>query len=185
MTPFVNSITDLFSYGTVLLDILAAALFIVLISPLKRMRPMSTFADFIGERAILLSFIVSFLATTGSLFYSEIAGFAPCVLCWWQRLFLYPQTILLFTALFKKDEGIRIHSTILSIFGALIALYHTFVQFGWETSLPCPATGPSCAALYFLKFGYVTIPTMSLTIFGILLLFMLAPNPKKRDIHEL
>lgn len=185
MTPVVQSVTDLFSFGIVVLGIAAVILFIILLTPLKRRGWGREVADFIGERAILLSFIVAFLATAGSLFYSEIAGFAPCVLCWWQRVFLYPQTILLFTAFLKKDENMRLHSLILSGIGALIALYHTFLQFGWESALPCAATGPSCTALYFLEYGYVTIPTMSLTVFVLLLLFMAAPNPKKREVAEL
>lgn len=185
MTPVVQSVTDLFSFGIVVLGAASAVLFVILISPLKRRGWTRDVAEFIGERAILLSFIVSLVATLGSLFYSEIAGFPPCLLCWWQRIFLYPQVILLLTAFIKKDENIRLHSIILSSIGALIAIYHTFIQFGWESVLPCSATGPSCSAFYFLEYGYVTVPTMSLTVFIVILLIMSAPNRKKREVVEL
>lgn len=186
MTPFVQNITDLFSFGVLVLDVLAVLLFLILITPLKRHGWGRTAADFFGERAIFLSFLVALAATGGSLFYSEVAGFAPCVLCWWQRVFLYPQTILLFTAFMRKDENMRLHTFILSGVGALISVYHTFIQFGWESALPCPATGGiSCQVLYFLEYGYITIPTMALTAFVLILLFMSAPNPKKRDVNEL
>lgn len=186
MTLFVRNITDLFSFGVLVLDILAVGLFLILITPLKRRGWGRAVADFFGERAMLLSFFVALVATGGSLFYSEVAGFVPCVLCWWQRIFLYPQTILLFIALLKRDENMRFHAFVLSGVGALISLYHTFVQFGWESAFPCPATGGvSCQVLYFLEYGYVTIPTMALTVFVLILLFMSAPNPKKREIKEL
>ncbi len=185
MTPFAQGITDLLSFGTVVLDVAAVALFVILITPLKRRGVTREIADFVGERAILLAFLTALVATGGSLLYSNIIGFPPCDLCWWQRIFLYPQTILFFTALLKKDEGMRFHAFILSSLGALVALYHTFIQFGGASVLPCAATGPSCTALYFLEYGYVTIPTMSLTIFALILILMAAPNPGKRDLKEL
>lgn len=185
MTPFVQNLTDVLSFFTLAADIAVVALFLLLITPLKRHGRGKKIADFLGERAIFLSFLVAFAATGGSLFYSEVAGFAPCVLCWWQRILLYPQTILLFTAFLKKDENMRLHCSVLSGLGALIALYHTFIQFGGESLVPCSASGTSCTILYFLEYGYITIPTMSLTAFVLLLLFMNMPNPKKRDVLEL
>lgn len=185
MSPFAQNVTNILSFLTLLADIFAVALFLLLVTPLKRRGWGKAVADFFGERAIFLSFLAAFAATFGSLFYSQVAGFAPCDLCWWQRVFLYPQTILLFTAFIKKDENMRLHSFILSSVGGLIALYHTFIQFGGQSLVPCSATGPSCTVLYFLEYGYITIPTMSLTVFVLLLLFMAAPNPKKKEIREI
>jgi len=185
MTPFVQSITNILSFFTLLADIFAVALLLLLVTPLKRHGRGKQIADFFGERAIFLSFLAALAATGGSLFYSAIAGFAPCDLCWWQRIFLYPQTVLLFTAFLKKDENMRLHCSVLSGMGALIALYHTFIQFGGTSIVPCSITGVSCTIIYFIEYGYVTIPTMSLTVFVLLLLLMSAPNPKKKNINEL
>jgi disulfide bond formation protein DsbB len=186
MTPFIQNVTDVFSFGILVLDIAAVALCFILVTPLKRHGIGRDIVDFFGERALFLSFLVALMGTAGSLFYSDVAGFAPCVLCWWQRVFLYPQTILLFTAFLKKDENMRLHSLILSGIGMLFAIYHTFVQFGGESAFPCPAQGgPSCGTFYFLEYGYITVPTMSLTVFILILLFMACPNPKKRDVVEL
>lgn len=185
MTPFVASVSGLLSFFTLLLDLFGAALFFVLVTPLKRTGWGRSFAAFIGERAIFLSFLLALAATGGSLFYSNVAGFAPCELCWWQRIFLYPQTILLLTAFIMKDKNMRLHSIILSSIGAMIALYHTLIQFGGPSIVPCSATGPSCTTLYFLYYGYITVPTMSLTVFALILLFMFAPNPRGREINEL
>lgn len=185
MSSFAQNTTNILSFLTLLADMFAVALFLLLVTPLKRRGWGKAAADFFGERAIFFSFLIAFTATFGSLFYSQVAGFPPCVLCWWQRIFLYPQTILLFTAFLKKDENMRLHSIVLSSVGALIALYHTFIQFGGQSLIPCSATGPSCTVLYFMEYGYITIPTMSLTAFVLLLLFMAAPNPKKKELNEL
>lgn len=185
MTPFAQNITDILSFITLLLDVFAVAFFLLLVTPLKRRGWGKAVADFFGERAIFFSFLVALAATGGSLFYSNVAGFEPCLLCWWQRIFLYPQAILLFTAFLKKDENMRLHSIALSSIGTLIAVYHTFIQFGWQSTLPCTASGVSCQVLYFLEYGYITISTMSLTTFVLLLLFMSAPNPKKKELVEL
>jgi disulfide bond formation protein DsbB len=185
MTPFVQSTTNFVSYLTVLADIFAVFLLVVLITPLRKRGWTKKVAVFIGERAIFLSFLATLAALGGSLFYSEIAGFAPCVLCWWQRVFLYPQAILLFIAFIKKDQLIRLHSIVLSSIGMLISIYNVFLQFGGTAILNCDVGGVTCQHIYFLEYGYVTIPTMSLTIFALMLLFMLSPNPSKKEINEL
>ncbi len=187
MTPFVQNITTVLSFGVVVMDILAALLFFILITPLRRHGWTKRVAEFFGERAILLSFLVAFLSTIGSLFYSDIAQFQPCLLCWWQRIFLYPQAILLLIAFIKKDRLVRLHSIALSGIGALISLYHMFLQLGviGNDLIPCDASGVSCQHVYFIDFGYVTIPTMALTAFALILLFMFAPNPKGNEVMEL
>src|SRR6185437_5155517 len=103
MTPFVQLVTNILSTSVVVLDVLAVLLFIILITPLKRRGAGKKIAEFFGERALLLSFIVALASVGGSLFFSDVAGFQPCLLCWWQRIFLYPQAVILLIALIKKD----------------------------------------------------------------------------------
>jgi disulfide bond formation protein DsbB len=122
-----------------------------------------------------------FVSVASSLFYSEIAGFAPCLLCWWQRIFLYPQAIILFIALFKKDWRVRKYAIALSGLGSLVSIYHTYIQFGGESLAPCPVGGVSCQIVYFVEYGYVTIPTMALTAFGLIILLMLF---RKKEVQE-
>lgn len=126
-----------------------------------------------GRHGLLLAFGVVFFATVSSLFFSSVAGFVPCALCWWQRIFLYPQVILLGLALWKKDSGVVLYGIVLSIIGGVIAIYHTYLQFGGSPILPCSANvAASCAQRYFLEFGYVTIPTMALTSFTLIALLL-------------
>lgn len=128
----------------------------------------------VGKNAILLSFIVVLTATLGSLFYSEIAGYGPCKLCWFQRILMYPQVVLLGMTLFKRDKSIADYIIALSVIGALIAGYHYLLQIGIFPEAACDVVGysVSCAKLFVMQFGYITIPMMSFTAFLLVVLFM-------------
>lgn len=130
--------------------------------------------NFFRKYALVFAFIVALVATLGSLFYSEVAGYEPCKLCWFQRILMYPQVILLGIALLKKDNGIVLYSLSLSFIGALIAGYHYLLQLGIVPSIGCSAVGYSvdCAKRFIMGFGYITIPMMSLTAFLLIISFM-------------
>lgn len=125
----------------------------------------------ISKHVLLLSFIVALTAVAGSLYYSDIAGLPPCKLCWYQRIFVYPLLFIYGLALKKKDRGAVSYGLLLSGVGALIALYHYGIQISQTLAeatsdlVPCSIVGmtPSCSSYFFLEFGYITIPMMSLT----------------------
>src|SRR3989344_3418868 len=121
----------------------------------------------ISEKALWFSFLVALIATSGSLFYSEVAGFEPCKLCWFQRIFMYPQVLLLGMAIWKKDRHIADYGILLAVLGALVAGYHYLLQLGIAPNLPCSAVGysVSCSQVFVMNFGYITIPLMSFTAF--------------------
>lgn len=172
MSPLVSNITNLLSFFVVLGY---GVILLILASLLTRKSSFGkSVLKFFGSRAILFSFLVALGGMVSSLFYSEFAGFAPCNLCWWQRIFLYPQVLLLGLAFKIKDKKFPAYSFALSVVGGLIAAYQTFILFGGTSLIPCPATGPSCTQLYFLNYGFITIPTMSLAAFLLIISFMLA-----------
>ncbi|MBX4189070.1 disulfide bond formation protein B [Candidatus Parcubacteria bacterium] len=135
--------------------------------------------DFIGKRAIILSFLVTLLTIFGSLFYSGVLGFAPCELCWWQRVFLYPQVVLFLTALKNKDKKVFSYSVRLTILALVVALYQVYTLYGGTSFLACTSLGGACTKLYVNAFGYISIPVMSLTTSVYLLI--LAFFSKKYD----
>ena len=125
------------------------------------------YIDFFKRNALLLSFLVALYAVIGSLFFSDIMGYPPCKFCWFQRIFIYPQALILLVALFKKDKSVLLYTFWLSIAGGLIAAYHYAVQnFGISPSIPCSVSGqgPSCDGVFVKEFRYVTIPMMALTV---------------------
>ncbi len=135
-----------------------------------------------GKWGLEGSFLVAFTGTALSLVYSEIIGFVPCYLCWIQRIFLYPQVIILGLALWKKTKDAAIYCSVLSVIGGIIALYNFYGQSFNPNALPeCDALGQvSCAVRYFVEFGYVTIPVMSLTAFLLILLGLHLSNRLKK-----
>jgi disulfide bond formation protein DsbB len=174
MDPFVANVTNFLAYLIVLADILAVALFIILATPLKNRGGGKKLAAFFGDNAIWLSFIVTAGSVIGSLFYSNFAGFVPCLLCWWIRILIYPQAVILLVAIIAKTSDVRKYCLALSWIGLAVSAYDTYLQFGGPAIGDCGVTGVSCEHVYFLEYGYVTIPTMALTAFALILLFMWA-----------
>lgn len=130
----------------------------------------------LGKNGILLSLSIAVASTVFSLFYSEIVGFEPCKLCWLQRIFIYPQVVLLGMAWFKKDFKIVDYALPLVIIGAIVAVYHNYIYYGGTSIFPCDALGlgVSCTRRYVFELGYITIPLMSLTGFLLMLFFLSA-----------
>ena len=157
-----------------------AAVFLLILLLAGRKRWFSVF-NFTANNSFLFAFIVALTATAGSLFYSEIAGFTPCTLCWYQRILMYPQVFLFGVALWKNEYKTADYHIVLSILGALIAGYHYLLQIGVLPELPCSAVGfsVSCAERFTMNLGYITIPLMSLTAFLLIILLMAV---KKRRV---
>ncbi len=142
-------------------------------------------SDFIGKYGILLVFIISLVATCGSLFYSQVMGFAPCELCWFQRVCLFPLVIISGLALIKKDNNIIDYALSLSAVGFLIAFYQNYLGFS-GTDSACPlGGGVSCVKRYIFEFGYITIPLIALTGFAMIIIFLIfAKNYQNEKINQ-
>lgn len=122
---------------------------------------------FVGENGVLLAFLVSLSAVLGSLFYSEVLGYEPCVLCWWLRVFTYPLAVIFGLALYKKTRSAGsaafMFAVPLVIIASVIALYFSYTSVGGASLLSCTAAGGACSRIYVKVMGYITIPSMSLT----------------------
>lgn len=125
----------------------------------------------LSRNGLLLAFFISLIATLGSLFYSEIAGFDPCRLCWYQRIFMYPQVILLGVAYLRKDFKIIPYSVYLSLVGMGIALYHNYIYYIRTSSSFC-GVADDCIKRYIFEFGYITIPIMAVTAFFLIIVLL-------------
>lgn len=129
----------------------------------------------LGPYSLHTLFILALVGSAGSLFYSNVLGYAPCSLCWWQRIFCYSQVVILGVALWKHDANVWLYSLWLSSIGIVVALYQYLLQWGLAPSIGC-GTSPGavdCSARIMLGLGYVTIPMMALTGFGLLIILAL------------
>jgi len=168
----------IWSIGSVVAQVISLVLILSLF--FQKLRA-TAFVQFFKGNAILISFIAALFATIGSLIYSDVLGYEPCKLCWLQRIFMYPQVILMGVALFRKDVSVKIYGIILSVIGGAIALFHYTGQIEL-TPLPCSAVGysVSCAQKFVMEFGYITIPLMAFSAF-LLIIFSLVVSMKKEE----
>lgn len=133
--------------------------------------------EYIVKNGIPVAFLIAAASTVFSLLYSNVIGFAPCTLCWYQRIFMYPLVVLLGMAWLKhNDTHILDYTLALSILGGIIALYHNYIYYGGASLFPCDASGlgVSCNRQYVLELGYITIPLMSATAFALVFVLLLA-----------
>jgi disulfide bond formation protein DsbB len=137
----------------------------------------------IGKNGLWFALIVALLAMGGSLLYSDVIGLEPCMLCWYQRILMYPQVILLALANVRKDAKIVLYSLPLALIGAAISMYHYTLQLGVNPYAPCEAIGysVSCSDRFILNYGYITIPMMALTAFLLIAIFLFL-HAKVNDI---
>jgi disulfide bond formation protein DsbB len=128
--------------------------------------------SFCRTYSLYLAWLVSLVAVSGSLFFSDYIGYEPCKLCWFQRIFMYPQAILLAIACYKNDRRQIPYLLPLSVIGGLISLYHYAEQKipGLAKLLPC-TSGVPCNQDYINWLGFITIPLLALVAF--ILIFVL------------
>ncbi len=117
---------------------------------------------FIQENALYGAFAVALAAMLGSLYFSEIANFPPCVLCWYQRIALYPLVVIFGFAIYKKSREVLLPAFVLVGIAWVIGLYHNLLYYKIlpEAAAPCLA-GVSCTTKYIEWFGFVTIPLLA------------------------
>ena len=127
-------------------------------------------SHFTSKNILLIGFLISLAAIVSSLVYSNVIGYPPCMLCWYARIFFYPQIILYGRGLLKKDYNILPYSLILTMLGLILTTYHSFIQLTGESILPCTAGGVSCLTRDVYMYGFITIPFMGVVGFGVLLL---------------
>lgn len=142
------------------------------IYPLRRVYEIV--ARTIGPQARILAFVIALVATSGSLFFSEVAKYTPCLLCWYQRIAMYPQVVILGISIAINDRKGLIYAAALSVAGVVLAAYHYYIQLSGATILPCSAVGYSaqCSQRFATEYGYITIPMMSLSAFVAILILL-------------
>ncbi|KKU78682.1 MAG: putative disulfide formation protein [Parcubacteria group bacterium GW2011_GWA2_47_7] len=164
--------TKVIALGTLFEDVLLIALLLLYLMR----NPIATMLyRWSARHALILGFLMSASATIGSLLYSEVVGFPACILCWTQRIFMYPMMFLFALAFYRKDGNIFVYTLLLSLIGGSVALYQwikDMLASYSHTTLPCPAVSdlPSCDKIFVFEYGYITIPMFALTAFIVIAL---------------
>lgn len=119
---------------------------------------------------LFICWLLALVATAGSLFLSEVMDYAPCVLCWYQRIPMYALVVVLGVGLQTRDAGVLKYAKPLALIGLVLAAYHCLLYLGFipKSIQPC-GQGVSCADVKLALWGFVTIPLLSLLAFAALL----------------
>jgi len=176
--------SDPYYFSLVLTSLVIAVQIIgvLTIALLVFMRPArNRYLRYLAKHSTLLAFIVAVVAVGSSLTYSDLFHMNPCKLCWFQRIFIFPQVLLLGIALWKHHADLITDYVIaLTCFAIPISIFHYLLQMTDAPAVhafaPCDVTGqaPSCSGYYVHMYGYVTIPLMALTTSVLILTLMIA-----------
>ncbi|MEK7128575.1 MAG: disulfide bond formation protein B [Patescibacteria group bacterium] len=176
----IHSLNLFLGSGAIVLSVLSLiALFLLFIGPKK-----NTYLTFIDKHYLTLGFVIALSATLFSLVYSEIVGFVPCYLCWYQRIFLFPLFLIFGMAIWHKDRHIVKYVLPLLSIGFMISVYQNFMYyFGNTGNLPCDASGVSCYVQLINEFGgLISFPMLSLiTYISLITIVLVAHFYKKED----
>lgn len=170
-----------------LLSLGAAALVAVGALVWRTSRPawLEPLRDEVGRAALWLAWLVAAVTTAGSLYYSKVEGYLPCELCWYQRIAIYPFSVILAVAAVRRDAAIRIYAVPVLAIGVVISAYHAWIQAYPPDSGTafCTADAP-CTARYVWEFGFVSLPFMALSAGLVMIALLLVARPTPRTAPD-
>lgn len=177
--------TDQVSLFLALLALLAQAAVVALASAalVRARRPDVAWAADLVEAvrplALWSAAAVAAVALLGSLYFSEVADFPPCRLCWYQRIGMYPLAVILPIAAWRRDGTVRWYALPLAVGGGLVSIYHVLIErYPSLESGSCDPTNP-CSIIWVERLGYLTIPTMALSGFALIVTLLALPRPQE------
>lgn len=120
----------------------------------------------IGDNLPYLAWVIALIATVGSLFFSEVMQLPPCVLCWYQRIAMYPLVVIIGIGIITRDPRMKNYALPLCLVGLAISIYHNLLYYELlpESIAPC-TEGVSCTSRQIEWLGFMTIPLMALAAF--------------------
>ena len=147
--------------------------------------PLDTLRGLLWGYELWGAFVVASIATGGSLFYSQIVGYIPCEFCWFQRVMMYPLSILTLLVATRGDNRAARYLLPLPIVGAGTSIYHMLLERGVIHEPPgCRLTGGGCSSNWIAmhSFGYLTIPTLALTAFLLIIGFLVLASTGEAEV---
>jgi len=126
------------------------------------------------------AWFVAVVAMSGSMYFSDVVGFVPCLFCWYQRIAMYPIVFVLGMGLLYKDPTVWRFALPLPLVGVALSLYHVALQYQPSLEIVSCGTGVSCSARYMAVFGFVSIPVMSAAAFLLISALLLTVRTVQR-----
>ncbi len=180
---FYPAVTLTLGVWAILGSVAAVALFAAALSPTARVRVRGALGGS-GRQAIAGAWVTACIAMAGSLYFSSVVGFAPCVLCWYQRIMMYPLVLLLAAAFLLREPGAWRITIVLPIVGLVIALYHVAVQYRPGIEILACEGGIPCSGRYLAVFGFISIPMLAAAAFLLIISLMVTAAIAERETEE-
>ncbi len=134
----------------------------------------ATWLATVRQYGLWAMFAITATATAGSLYFSESVGFAPCKLCWYQRIAMYPIAVITLVAALRRDNGIARYTVVLAPLGLIVAVYHYLLEWGIVNESTVCSIDIPCTQIWFREFGFITLCFMAGTAFIAVIAFSLA-----------
>ena len=148
--------------------------------------PLDAIRNLLWGYELWAAFVVAAIATGGSLFYSQVAHFIPCEFCWFQRILMYPLSILTLLIAARGDNRAARYLIPLPVVGAGTSIYHMLIERGViKEPTGCFKSAPGgCGTNWIANhgFGYLTIPTLALTAFLLLIGFLVLASTGESEV---
>jgi disulfide bond formation protein DsbB len=178
-----NTIVALSVLGVIGQVLIAIMILVGLLALVGVRGPLNALRRLLWGWELWAAFVVAAIATGGSLFFSQIANFPPCELCWFQRICMYPLSILTLEMAWRNDNRAARYLFPLPIVGACVSIYHLLIENSViKEPNQCLQSAPGgCAVKWINEFGYMTIPTLALTGFLLLIGFLLLATTGEAD----
>lgn len=146
---------------------------------------MDRIANWLNRNSLYIALVTAWVAMCGSLYFSEVRGYVPCVLCWYQRILMYPLTLVLAIGLLRRDWNLPYYVLPFSLLGLGVSTYHYLLEKTdlFAGSAAC-SQGVSCTTQWINWFGFVTIPFLALTAFLIISIMSVIALVNREPVAE-
>ncbi|MEX1164286.1 MAG: disulfide bond formation protein B [Nitriliruptor sp.] len=128
------------------------------------------------EVALPSAWAIAAMTTAGSLWMSEVADYAPCLLCWYQRIAIYPLVVITGIAAWRRDGQVWRYVVPIAALGSMVSIWHLIIERNPSLGGACDPAAP-CAVRWVEEFGFLTLPAMALTAAVAIALLTLAARP--------
>jgi disulfide bond formation protein DsbB len=180
-----DAVSTALAAAAIVIQVLLAIVLVVAIAAIwskAARRLLDEARDTLMGSEIWIAWGFALVATAGSLFFSEVSQFIPCRLCWFQRIGMYPLAAILLIAAVRRDmRGGALYGLPLAVFGAIVSIYHIYIEHHPEAETASCKIGAPCATKWIDKLGYITIPTLALTAFLAIIVLLSAALSRSRS----
>lgn len=145
---------------------------------------MARLSEWLNRNSMYIALVAAWVAMLGSLYFSEVRGYVPCVLCWYQRILMYPLAAYIAIGLLVRDPYLPYYIMPVSLLGMFVSTYHYLLEkTDIFASMEICKQGASCTTQWINWFGFMTIPFLALIGFLIITIMSVIAVANHQPAH--